>query len=329
MTFEILKEVRWGIIGCGNVTEVKSGPAFNKIPGSTLVAVMRRDAQKAADYARRHHVPRWFSDADQLINDPEVNAIYIATPPSSHKEYIVAAAIAGKAVYVEKPMAHNAKDCLQMREACIENNVPLFVAYYRRAQPRFLKIKSLLDSGAIGEPRAVTITLFRRPVESDIAPDNWRVQPEIAGGGYFVDLASHTIDLLQYLLGDIRWVSGISGRQMGRYPAEDAVCAAFCIGKNVQATGIWNFNTFTEVDRNEIVGSNGKITFATFLDQPVILETNDGVQRFEIPQPQHVQQPLIETIVAELMGKGKCPSTGETAENTNSLMEIILKSVKK
>ena len=135
--------IKWGIIGCGNVTEVKSGPAFQKAPNSALVAVMRRDAALAEDYAKRHNVPKWYSNAEDLINDPEVDAIYIATPPSSHKEYTILCAKARKPVYVEKPMALTFEECNEMINTCKEHNVPLFVAYYRRALPRFLKIKEI------------------------------------------------------------------------------------------------------------------------------------------------------------------------------------------
>src|SRR6185503_6177623 len=125
-----MEKIKWGIIGCGDVTEVKSGPAFNKVANSELVAVMRRDAEKAKDYANRHKVPKWYSDADKLINDPEINAIYIATPPSSHEEYTLAAIQAGKQVYVEKPMTVTASSALKMAKAAEENNIKLVVAHY-------------------------------------------------------------------------------------------------------------------------------------------------------------------------------------------------------
>jgi len=99
------KTIHWGIIGCGDVTELKSGPAFQKVPGSKLVAVMRRNADLARDYAKRHGVARWYSDASELINDPQVDAVYVATPPDSHALYAIQAMKAGKPVYVEKPMA--------------------------------------------------------------------------------------------------------------------------------------------------------------------------------------------------------------------------------
>jgi predicted dehydrogenase len=143
--------INWGIIGCGNVTEVKSGPAFNKVKGSRLAAVMRRDAALAEDYARRHKVPKFYTNAMDLINDAEVNAIYVATPPGSHAEYGIAAIRAGKPVYIEKPMALNYKECLQINRASEKHDVPVFVAYYRRTLPGFLKVKNILEKGTIGK----------------------------------------------------------------------------------------------------------------------------------------------------------------------------------
>src|SRR3954454_8380540 len=143
-------QIGWGIIGCGDVTEVKSGPAFNQIENSRLVAVMRRDGEKARDYAARHGVPFWSGDADEVIHHPEVNAVYVATPPGSHLEYALKVCAAGKPAYVEKPMARNASECAAMVEAFEHAGLPLFVAYYRRALPRFLKVKELIESGRIG-----------------------------------------------------------------------------------------------------------------------------------------------------------------------------------
>jgi hypothetical protein len=157
-----MKKINWGIIGCGDVTEIKSGPAFNKVNNSSLVAVMRRDAEKAKDYARRHKVPAWYNDANKLINDPNVNAIYIATPPSSHEAYAIAAIDAGKPVYVEKPMTLNQEAAIRMAQYASAKNVQLCVAHYRRAQPLFKQIKLLLDSTAIGQIHCVRLDYFKK-----------------------------------------------------------------------------------------------------------------------------------------------------------------------
>ncbi|MEZ4775975.1 MAG: Gfo/Idh/MocA family oxidoreductase [Bacteroidia bacterium] len=327
------EEVRWGIIGCGDVTEVKSGPAFNLADNSKLIAVMRRDAEKAADYARRHGVPYWFSDAQTLIHHPEVNAIYIATPPDSHADYTMLAAQAGKPVYVEKPMARTRKECESMIQTCEAAGVPLYVAYYRRQLPNFLKVKELVDTGAIGEVRLVNIRLYQSPKPEVVAkivdgqPENWRVNPAVSGGGYFYDLASHQLDFLDYLLGPVKHVSGFHGNQAGLYDAEDIVSGSFVFENGVLGSGVWCFSAAEQavLEETEIVGSKGKITFSYFSSAPVVLENSQGKQFFPFEMPKHIQQPLIQTVVDDLLGRGKCPSTGQTAVRTNAVMEQMVK----
>ncbi len=319
-----MKQVRWGIIGCGDVTEVKSGPALQKAQGSQLLAVMRRNGSLAQDYARRHGVPRWYDDAQQLIDDPEVDAVYIATPPHMHKEYTLAVASAGKPVYVEKPMALNAAECQQMIAACRSAGVPLFVAYYRRALPRFVKIKEILNSGALGELRHVQITLTQPASQYAAGVLPWRVQPETAGGGHFVDLAAHSLDFLDYVFGPITQVKGIARNQDGGYPAEDIVSGTFEFENGVIGSGLWCFASYETSDRVVITGSKGRLTFATFENEPVVLETVSGRQTFDIPQPAHVQQPLIQQVVDELLGRGVCVSTGENGLRTTRVMQQLL-----
>jgi len=320
-----MKIIKWGMIGCGNVTELKSGPGFQMAENSALYAVMCRNAGKAKDYAKRHKVKKWYTDPQNLVNDPEIDIVYIATPPSSHKEFTLTAARAGKPVYVEKPMALNARECKAMNAACEAAGVPLFVAYYRRALQRFLKIKSLIESGEIGAVRFVNVVLYQPPSETDKQKkENWRTNPQIAGGGYFADLACHTLDILQYYFGQIIFAQGNSANQAALYPAEDIVIGNFVFANGVQGTGTWSFSAFNSLDKTEIVGDKGKITFATFGNDPVILENASGQITFNLTNPLHIQQPLIQTIVDELLGKSKCPSTGETAARTNWAMDRML-----
>lgn len=322
-----MNTVRWGIIGCGAVTEVKSGPAFAKVPGSTLVAVMRRDGTRARDYAERHGVPRWYDDAAQLIADADVDAVYIATPPSSHRAYALQAIAAGKPVYIEKPMAMDHRECLDIVEAGRAASVPVFVAYYRRALPRFTTIARLLGEGAIGTPRFVNVVLHH-PFETqyqDPANLPWRVRPELSGGGIFVDIGSHTLDILDFLLGPITEVRGMCRNQLGAYPAEDAVAMAFAFGNGMLGTGLWNFGADRREDRVEIVGDRGRLVFATFGDGPIRVESDGASEDLHIENPAHIQQPLITTIVDTLLGRGTCPSTGETAARTSWVMDQVLR----
>ncbi len=320
-----MKTIRWGIIGCGDVTEVKSGPGFQKANNSSLVAVMRRNSNLAQDYAQRHGVPKWYDNANALIQDPEVDAVYIATPPYAHKEYTLMCAQAGKPVYVEKPMAMNFAECQEMLEACQLAEVPLFVAYYRRSLPRFLKIKELLEAGAIGSIRAVTMTLYM-PLPNEL---DWHYTPEIGGGGKFVDMGCHTLDFLDYVLGPIRSVKGFAGNLGGYYPAEDVVTGAFEFESGVQGVGIWSFTTFNNFDQTEIVGTKGKISFSSFDSEPVKLITNEGVTEFAIDNPLHVHQPLTQTIVDQLNGLGSCPSSGESGARTTWVMDQLLEEYNK
>lgn len=322
-----MDEIRWGIIGCGDVTEVKSGPAFNQISHSRLVAVMRRDGEKARDYARRHGVARWYDRADRLIDDPEVNAIYIATPPETHCQYTLQAASAGKPVYVEKPMARTVHECQQMIDACQQAGVKLFVAYYRRRLPLFLKVKELVKNGAIGQVRLVMVRLYH-PIHPGDETQPWRVRPEMSGGGHFYDLGSHQLDYLDDLFGPIGAVRGLALNQAGLYPAEDLVTACWEHESGVAGGGIWCFTISPEqrLDQAEILGSEGRINFSFFEANPLILETRRGVEEFVFPRKDPIQQPLIETVVAELCGQGKCPSTGESGARTNRVLEEIVAS---
>lgn len=323
-----MDNIRWGAIGCGDVCEVKSGPGFQKAAGSQLVAVMRRDRERAADFARRHGVPRFYADAEALIADPEVNAIYVATPPSTHMLYARMAAAAGKPVYVEKPMARTHGECQEMIAACAAADVPLFVAYYRRMLPRFVRAKEILDGGQIGQVRTVTVTLHQPPDPSCLDPRTlpWRVLPEIAGAGIFLDLASHTLDLLDHLLGPIERARGHATNHGGLYAAEDTVTGELLFASGVQGVGSWCFVAATSRDRVEIVGSRGQLSFATFADAPLVLETASGREEIRIPHPAHVQQPLIQTVVDQLRGRGQCPSTGVTAARTSAVMDAMLET---
>lgn len=321
------RTIRWGMIGCGAVTEVKSGPAFQKADHSELVAVMRRNKALAQDYAERHGVPRWYDQAADLIHDPDVDAIYIATPPAFHKPYTLMAAAAGKPVYVEKPMALNGPECDAMIQTCQAAGVPLFVAYYRRALPRFLKVREWLVSGAIGEIRLVT-SLYLRPALAGEKRDpqhNWRIDPQLAGGGLLLDVGSHTLDLLDFLLGPVRSVQGQASSLGHLYPAEDTVTGLFTYESGVHGIASWCFAAAIAEDRNEIIGSQGKISFSTFGDDPLVLTTAQGSQTFASKNPLHIQLPLVQTIVDELNGGPPCPSTGVSAARTSHVMDALIK----
>jgi predicted dehydrogenase len=320
--------INWGIIGCGKVTEVKSGPAFNKVKDSKLIAVMRRDASLAEDYARRHGVPKFYSKAADLINDKDVNAVYIATPPGSHAEYAIEVIKAGKPVYIEKPMAVNHTECMNINKVADKYKVPVFVAYYRRGLPGFNMVKKMIENGSIGNVLFVQMQLFKFP-SSDEKSGNlpWRVDPAISGGGHFFDLACHQLDYLDYVFGPIQKVKSIVCNHSGLYNAEDFVTAEFVFPENIVGTGTWSFSVSPESSRDiiEIIGDKGSIRFSTFSFEPIILTNSSGRQEFINERPENVQIFLIEKIVQALKGIGTSPSTGISGARTSKIMDEIVR----
>ena len=324
-----MTNIRWGFIGCGEVTEYKSGPAFNNVEGSSIVAVMSRNADKARSYAERHGIGRWYTDPQALVDDPDVNAVYIATPPSSHATYAIMAMRAGKPVYVEKPLAASYEDCTRINHVCQETHVPCFVAYYRRYLPYFQKVESLLKGGTIGKVLNVQVRFACPPRQVDYnAPEErpWRIQPDIAGGGYFYDLAPHQLDLLQQLFGVIVKAEGHSANIGGLYEAEDTVSASFLFENNLPGSGSWCFagHEAGKDDRIELIGTDGILTFSVFTYDPIHLYTTGGMKEFTVPNPQYVQQPLIQSVVETLQGRGDCQCTALSATPTNWAMDRIL-----
>jgi len=320
--------INWGIIGCGKVTELKSGPAFSKIDGSKLMAVMRRNVKLAEDYATRHHVPRFYSVADDLINDRDINAIYVATPPGSHAEYAIKALKARKPVYIEKPMALNYEECKKINDTAAKLKIPVFVAYYRRTLPGFLKIKSLIEAGEIGKTRFINFQIFNFPSEEEKGGRlPWRVIPDIAGAGHFFDLASHQLDYLDFLFGPVKKISSVAVNQAGLYRAEDFVSASFVFGENIIGTGIWSFSVSRESNRDifEIIGEKGIIKTSTFTYEPIVLINGNGRQEYKNERPENIQFYLIEQIVKALSGKGSVVSTGITAARTSRVMDQVVK----
>ena len=322
-------EINWGIIGCGNVTELKSGPAFNKVVHSHLVAVMRRNAALAKDYAARHGVPAAYSSAADLINDPHVNAVYVATPPDTHAEYAIKAMRAGKPVYVEKPMAKNYAQCEEMIRVSDDTGMQLYVSYYRRTLPAFLKVKELVESGAIGKPLSVNIRLHKAFGVRDqfAAQQTWHVNPEIAGAGHFYDLASHQFDYLDFVFGPIIDVNGIASNIAGYYKAEDTVSAVFTFSSGVVGTGSWCFvvDPQCEEDIIEITGTKGKIKFACFNLGDVEVTTGQNIEQLSFQNPENISHNLIKQVVEAIRGEGQCVSTMHSAARTSRVLEEVVK----
>ena len=328
-TVNYSKPIRWGIIGCGDVTEVKSGPAYKQTDGFELVAVMRRDLAKLKDYAKRHQISRYTTDADELINDKEIDAIYIATPPDSHLHYALKVAEAGKPCCIEKPLSPSYKESLAIYKAFKSRDLPLFVAYYRRSLPRFNQVETWIKNNEIGEIRHISWHLSMPPSKLDLSElYNWRTDARVAPGGYFDDLASHGLDLFTFLLGDINEVYGISVKQQNLYSAKDAFTACWLHDKEVTGSGSWNFGSSKAEDRVEVFGSEGKIQFSVFENNPLLLEKGSELQEVFIENPKTIQLPHVQNMKKQLFEENyEHPSTGRSAAHVSWVMDKILGNI--
>ena len=324
-----MEQINWGFIGCGEVTEKKSGPAFNEVEGSQVVAVMSRSENKARSYAERHHVRKWYTDASELIEDPDVNAVYIATPPSSHATFAIMAMRAGKPCYIEKPLAASYNDCIRINRISEQTGVPCFVAYYRRYLPYFQKVKEIIESGTIGNVVNVQVRFSVPPRDLDFQSGKempWRLQPDIAGGGYFYDLAPHQIDLLQNLFGVITRAHGYPANRAHLYQAEDTLSACFFFESGIPGSGSWCFvgHESAKEDCIEVIGEKGSLSFSVFTYQPIEVITSEGRNLITVPNPPYVQLPLIKSVIQHLQGIGKCDCTSVSATAVNWVLDRVL-----
>lgn len=320
-----MAEIKWGMIGCGSVTEIKSAPAYQKTEGFVLQGVMSRTFSNAKAYAERHGIPNVFKDADALINHPEIDAVYIATPPDSHEFYALKVARAGKICCIEKPMAPNYKSCLKITKAFEAGQIPLFVAYYRRSLPRFQMIKGWLEAEEIGDISEVNWHFTKAPNAVDISKSyNWRTDSKIAPGGYFDDLASHGLDLFNFLLGNIESANGKSENKLGLYSAKNVVSATWHHASGVKGIGSWDFTADKRQDEVHIKGSLGSIAFSVFGDNPVIKQIGGFKEYFDVPNPKHIQSFHVQNMKDHIQNKSSHPSTGASATHTAWVMDQIL-----
>ena len=321
--------VNWGIIGCGDVCEVKSGPAFNKVANSKLVAVMRRNLEKAKDFAQRHSVPKYYGDAAELINDPQVNAIYIATPPSSHESYLEMALKAGKPVYVEKPVTVNSASVERMIEMEKSHEGKVSVAHYRRGLPLFNKIKQLVNDGAIGKVKLILLKTLQPMISKIITQteDNWRVNPEISGGGLFHDLSPHQLDIMYWVFGTPQQAVVQAANQGKLYNAPDLTMVQIAFANDIYFNGVWDFNVAETAthDSCEIIGDKGSIRFSFFRVSTIELTTSVGIETLELEYPINIQQPHINNVVKFFREEDANPCTLEDALVTMQVMDKAIR----
>lgn len=320
--------IRWGFIGCGEATERRALPAFSQLENSEIIAVTSRTPARAKMFAAKYGIKRWYADAQNLVTDPDVDAVYIATPPSTHSTYAVMALMAGKAVYVEKPLAISYDECLRINRVAAAQKQACFVAYYRRYLPYFKRVKEIIESGTIGRVLTAQIRFAVPPREMDYSKSDlpWRLQPDIAGGGYFYDLAPHQIDILQQLFGPIVEAVGYPANRGGLYEAEDTVAATMRFHNGMPASGTWCFvaHESAREDRILVIGDKGQLSFSVFTYNPIHIQNEQGEEHIPVENPKNVQYPLLCNIIEHLQGRGFCECDSVSATSTNWVIDKIL-----
>ncbi|QSX09210.1 Gfo/Idh/MocA family oxidoreductase [Alkalibacter rhizosphaerae] len=326
-----MKEVNWGLIGCGQVTEVKSGPGLYKSENSNLVAVYDNTYERAQDYGKRHHVKKVYEKVEDLLQDSEIDIIYIATPPKFHKEYAIACLNHGKIPYVEKPVAMNHDECLEIEALSKEKGIPVYVAFYRRGMEKFLRIKELLDQKILGDIRYLYVTQIMKPEETDLDPERlpWRLIPEISGGGKFLDMAVHVLDCLEFFFGKMESMSGIVENKGGLYRADDTVVATFRFQNGIVGSGTWCYVADHEENRVEIVGEKGRILYDGLSAKRFTLILDGQEEVIEFEEPEHVAMPFQQSVVNELIGKEKSNANFEEAINLVRMTDMLLSEYNK
>lgn len=317
--------LRWGILGCGNVAEHKGGPPLYTVDDSELIAVMRRDRAKAEDFAERHGAKRFYTNIDQLLSDDEINAIYIATPPYLHCEQTIRAAHAGKHVLCEKPMAMTVEECQQMVDACREAGVTLMLAYYRNHYPNVVKMKALMDEGTIGEVvlARINCTSFYNPNRHDLK--NWRINPEISGGGVLMDIGSHRISLLEYLMGDIVSAKGYAETVHQDIPVDDSAVFTLRFESGAHAVANINWNVGIGIDDVEIYGTTGCLKCSPLNSGNLTLETkSDGQVELHQTPLLHTHTGLVEDFVNHLKTGEPIRCSGASGLKTNAIIAQIM-----
>jgi len=314
--------VKWGVIGCGDIARRIGIPAIRQASRSELVAVMSRDPGRARDIADQYNAIRCYTRVEDLLNDDEVNAVYIATPPALHCDQTCLCAAAGKHVLCEKPMAVNAGECKAMIAACAEHNVKLAIAYYRRFYPKIRKIKEILDGGRIGKiifARCQTTLYYNPPNPMD--PLEWRATTALGGGGCLIEVGSHRLDVLAYLLGEAVQMNAFTSSATCDYPVEDSVYLIAGFASGAQAIANFNWNTKTYSDELEVHGINGKIVASPLDSERFIVHLSENIEEYRLPRNEVTHLPVVENFIRSVNDEEKLLVPGDEGIKASQMID--------
>jgi predicted dehydrogenase len=317
-------DVRFGLIGCGDIAARRVAAALAETPGSALLAVARRRAELAAEFARRHGAERSYADWHDLVRDPEVNAVYVATPVRLHAEQAIAAAEAGKHVLCEKPMALDVAGCERMIAAARAHGVRLGVAYYRHHYPVVASLKALLASGQIGVPVLVQAQAFEAFDPGPDHPRAWLLRKAESGGGPMMDFGCHRLEVLLDLLGPVAEVEGFPTRvRLRAREVEDTCIARLRFASGAEAVLAVSHAAMESRDSFEVYGSAGSAHVPVLNQGRIRIVTAEGVREEEHPAPANLHQPLVADFVQAVRDGREPAVSGAVGLEVSRLLAAI------
>ena len=315
--------VRWGVIGAGDIVRKRVAAAIRDSEASELVSISRRDPDLAEAAAADVGAKKWFADWREQIVDPDIDAVYVATPVYLHAEQTVAAAEAGKHVLCEKPMALNVAECDAMIAACRANNVKLGTAYYRHFYPVINRAKEIIAAGEIGRVSLAQVNAFEHIDMESGDPRHWFVERDKSGGGPMMDFGCHRLEVLVNLFGDVDKIASMISGSIYEREIEDTAVATLHFASGVTATVSVTHATNVPKDTLQIFGTNGCIEIPV-LNSERLLVTPGSSQREECAPPAaNIHQPLIEDFVDGVLHDREPAVDGRAGRYISQLLEKI------
>jgi predicted dehydrogenase len=318
-----MKKLNWGLIGAGDIARKRIAPALRDLPNCNLVSVSRSRSELAEEFAREFGAPKWFADWGDLIKDPEIDAVYLATPVFLHAEQTIAAAEAGKHVLCEKPMALNVKECDEMLAACSANNVKLGIAYYRRFYPVIARIKEIIESGAIGRVSIVQINAFEYFEPDENNPRRWLIEKEKSGGGPLMDFGCHRLEILHYLFGEIKQIRSIISNRIFEREVEDTATVLLEFETGVNAILSITHSSFESRDTLDIYGTKGSIPIPVLNKGELKWKIGKNVIVESQPPHENLHLPLIDNFTEAVLNGFEPEVSGETGRKIAEITERI------
>jgi predicted dehydrogenase len=318
-----MRKVAWGLVGCGDIARKRIAPALRDLDTCELIAVSRADAARAESFATEFGAKRWHVEWRALVEDPEVEAVYIATPVHLHAEQAVAALEAGKHVLCEKPMALNVAECARMNAAAEANDVLLGVAYYRRFYPAIERVRDILESGEIGVPVVAQANAFERFDPTPEHPRRWLLEKRQSGGGPMFDFGCHRLEVFINLFGEATEVKGLATKVLFEREVEDTAAALIRFDRGPLCVLSVTHAAREPQDTLEIFGSEGSIRIDVLNEGVLRVRTREG-ERVE-PHPPHtnLHQPLIDDFTRAVV-EGRPPRVdGRTGQMVSEILEQI------